>query len=353
MDSDDHKLECMCLADGYCPRHNMTKDAHQHTLCRTRGYLPAFDFHFGIHSEPKPPHAPLPPCIYRRDTLGTIMTPVGQLAVLGCTKHSETTGPECESCTDRCETHPEGRTTPSILDHLPPAPKGRPVRTWAVGMTTAPRTQETFSKSIRSLITGGFNRVHVFAEPESPIPDDLRNLPITQREKTLRAWPNFYYGLIELMDRYPAADAYLMAQDDVEFWTGEDGLTLREFLERSLWPSDDVGAVSIYCSAAYHKGTAGWYALDRSWVWGAQCFIFPRASLAHFLSTTARQWTEAGETHKVDVAVGKWASAHKRPMWYCSPSLCKHIGKTTTVWDKPQALAGRRSERRFIGDVLR
>jgi hypothetical protein len=324
-----------------------------HDLCRSRDdYRQLWAERFGIHNDPQPADADLPACIHRRELTATRSTPVGSLAVYACTKHGETTGPECDVCPDRDTTFPGGRTSPGVEDFLPIVGKGPRIREWAVGMVTAPREKETFAHSIATLIAAGWDQPRIFAEPGSPIPEEFGHLPMTPREQAMRAWPNYYYGLIELLDRHPTADAFMIAQDDVLFWPGDDRWTLREYLERALWPEEEPGFVSLYCSSAYHREQAGWHRLDRPWVWGACAIVWPRPSLADFLSSTAADWTRQGQTHKIDVAIGRWQSDRSRSAWFSSPSLAQHVGSTTTVWRRPQTLTGKRRERQFLGDMV-
>lgn len=239
-----------------------------------------------------------------------------------------------------------------MSDILPIIGKGPRIQKWAVGMVTAPRKDPTFGESMRSMIEAGWDAPRIFAEPESPIPDDLKHLPITQRDTVASAWGNWYMGLHELLTREPNADAYMIAQDDVVFAPGDGQENLRQFLDRALWPDEKTGVVSIYCSSAYHRADHGWHQLERKWVWGACALIFPRESLRHFLATTAADWTAQGRTRKVDIAVGVWQKDHNRSAWFCSPSLTQHVGHTSTIWSEKNHAVGRRAAREFVGDML-
>lgn len=350
------KDQCRCLTAGFCPRYNREMPQRMVDLCRSRDdYRDLWAKRFGVHDEAAPSALEiLPVCIHRgQDAQGAFFSPVGQMPYLSCFIHGEATGPKCETCQDRMETRPDGRPGPSIEDYLPLLGSGQGVSTWAVGVTTAPRKEPTLGTCLRSLARAGWESPRIFAEPGSEIPPEFGRLPVTQRETTYRAWPNFYHGLAELLNRNPTADAFMLAQDDVLFWPGDDRWTLREYLERALWPSSGkIGAVSLYCSAAYHQPSWGWHKLERPWVWGALALIFPRDGLVSFLETTGAEWLKAGNTHKVDIAVGVWATSYSREMWHCSPSLAKHVGLHSTVWTSPQSLGGKRSERAYLGDMV-
>ena len=80
----------------------------------------------------------------------------------------------------------------------------------------------------------------------SDIPQQFRHLPLTARDERLGAFPNWYLALAEMVMREPWAEAYLLVQDDAVL-----ARNVREFLERELWPSPNVRAVSIYCPSHY------------------------------------------------------------------------------------------------------
>jgi hypothetical protein len=198
----------------------------------------------------------------------------------------------------------------------------------------------------------GWEDVRIFAEPGAAVPPRYARLPIVRRESVLGPWPNYFLGLHELLLRRPDADAYLMLQDDVLLYPGENGRSLREYLEETLWPDERAGAVSLYTSAAYASDRVGWRPLKRRWIWGALAFVFSRESLVDFLSHNAVRWRlegKAGGLRNIDVVVGEWSALRRRPIWLCSPSLAQHIGETSTIWPNARA-AGKRRASDFAGD---
>lgn len=345
--------QCNCLTDGFCPTLGKQMSPHLHQLCRTReDYCDLFQRQAREAGRLTLPIVTetIAPCAHRGKAIGTLTTPMGQLSVLGCDVHGETTAPHCDACPDRCAVAPR-KTFDSIL---PARGLGPRINKWAVGMTTAPRKQETFTQSLRSLIAAGWEKPRIFAEPGSPIPEEFQGLPLSQRDEVAGAWPNYYLALQELLTRHPDADAYMVAQDDVLFVPGDATENLRQYLDRALWPAEKVGFVSIYCSKAYNQDRYDWYQLDRAWVWGACAIIWPRESLIHFLTHNAIMWRLTGPKQgmrQVDIVMGKWQKEHKRSAWYCCPSLTQHIGKTSTLYPTNVA-KGKRSAKTFAGDVL-
>jgi len=348
-------MQCQCTTDGHCPMLGRNMSPHLHQLCRTReDYRDLF-----IKQAREAGRLSLPVlqntgpiCVHRGEQLGTLTTPFGSLSVLQCSKHTETTLPQCESCLDRCEEAPR-RT---LGDILPSLGKGARINKWAVGMVTAPLKEETFTQSMRSLLAAGWNSPRIFAEPGSPIPEEFQHLPLTQRDSAAGCWPNYYLALQELLTRHPDADAFMVAQDDVLFACADRNENLRQYLEHSLWPDDQTGCVSIYCSAAYHQDKHDWHRFQGKWLWGALAFIWPRESLIHFLSHNGIMWRFTDKrtkgTRRSDRVVGHWHAEHNKSMWYCSPSLVQHIGNTSTLYGPGNKARGKRAAREFVGAML-
>jgi len=346
-------VPCQCLTDGFCPTLGKQMSPHLHNLCRTReDYCDLFQRQAREAGRLTLPviTETIPPCAHRGKQLGTLTTPMGHLTVLGCDLHTETTAPQCETCPDRCEAVPQ-KTFDTIL---PARGLGPRINKWAVGMVTAPRKQPTLAQSLRSMINAGWEKPRLFAEPGTPIPDEFQSLPLTQRDEVAGAWPNYFLALQELLVRYPDADAYMVAQDDVLFVPGDATENLKQYLERALWPAEKVGFVSIYCSKAYNQERYDWYQLERPWVWGACAIIWPRESLIHFLSHNALTWrftAKNGGLRNVDTVMGKWQAQHKRSAWYCCPSLTQHIGDTSTLYVTNRA-KGKRAAKEYAGNLL-
>jgi hypothetical protein len=81
-------------------------------------------------------------------------------------------------------------------------------------MTTAPRAEETLSRTIQSYTDTGLPTPNVFADYGAAVPEGY---PVTRRDTRVGGWPNFFLALSELVMHQPQADFYLMLQDDVVF----------------------------------------------------------------------------------------------------------------------------------------
>ncbi|QDU09831.1 hypothetical protein [Gimesia aquarii] len=225
------------------------------------------------------------------------------------------------------------------------------VSLWAVGMTTAPRKLPTLEQSIHSLADAGWNEPRLFVEPETEIPGAAQSLPISLRDETLGAFPNWYLALTELVLRQPLAEAYFLCQDDVLFASG-----LRGYLEQRLWPARKVGVVSIYCPSHYaNEKSEGFHLENHGWDnWGALAYIFPNSSARKFLSDLLvlnhRGFGPAEGMRNIDSVVGLWCQRSELNYFVHTPSLAQHIGDTSTIWMRGSN-RGRRRAREFCEKI--
>jgi len=222
---------------------------------------------------------------------------------------------------------------------------------WAVGVTTAPRKNSTLERTLQSLEEAGWDRPRLFAEPNVELPSEFADLPVTRRDETIGAFPNWYLGLSELVMRDPRAEAYLLCQDDVLF-----SANLRDYLERVLWPAPHVGVVSVYCPSHYGLGKPdGFHVEDHGWgTWGALAYVFPnpsaRAILTDSLVVNHRHHGPAAGTRNIDSVVGSWCTRSGLPYYVHVPSLAQHVGATSTI-RKSAGVRGRRRASQFTERV--
>jgi hypothetical protein len=265
--------------------------------------------------------------------------------------HVTTTDDECRRCRDWSEVP---GPAPPPLAQLVPGPTvrhGPRIGKWAVGVTTAPRRQETLTWCLDSLARAGWSAPRLFIDGPVVLAERFSHLAVTLRAPAVGAWPNYYLSLAELLMREPQADAYLIVQDDTIFYDRED---LRLYLESALWPDERIGAVSLYCPMTYTQSEHGWHRRAGAWVYGALAFAFPRASSKRFvadISVLEHRWSERNEGRaQIDVVIGAWAERSTLPIYYPTPSLVQHIGDTSTLWARARALGARKADR-FAGDL--
>jgi len=246
--------------------------------------------------------------------------------------HSLTTQEQCNHCNDF---------------ELPLRSGPGVVSSWAVGVTTAPRTVVTLGRTLRSLAEAGWTDAFVFAEPDSSTEGVRASHQWIPRGVTLGAFPNWYLSLTELVLREPHADSYFLCQDDVVFRSG-----LREYLEQILWPGPSPQVLSVYCAAVHDRGERpGFQRLDEGWqTCGALSLIFPnsvaRALLCDTMFLLHRRNGPLNGMTSIDSVVGLWCQNSGITYYVHSPSLAQHTGEWSTLWGR-LAASPRRSASSF------
>jgi hypothetical protein len=223
------------------------------------------------------------------------------------------------------------------------------VRNWAVGVTTAPRTELTLGRCLASLQSAGWPEFRIFAEPGTVVPAQAGNNPTTWRQDRLGAWPNWFLALGELFLRDPHADAFLVIQDDIVFCR-----SLRPYLEQSLWPLNRLGFISLYNPLDEPGKSPSWQLLSpKTQLPGALALVFPNFAVRMLLGDSIvlrhrQQDSRAGLAH-IDAVISSWSSRHGLGQLVHSPSLVQHIGRTTTL-GPPQQDTRLRLSRSFVGE---
>ena len=222
---------------------------------------------------------------------------------------------------------------------------GQSVNDWAVGITIAPRDEKYYSKTIDSVMKAGWESPILFTEPNVELCEPHKELKNIKRNERYGAWKNFCSSLQDLVEMYPAADAYFMIQDDVIFCKG-----VRLFLENNLWPDERTGFVSVFTPSHYTAKPTGFYKRNMGGaLWMAQTIIMPPDSARNFLQHPVK--TGHNGDRNIDNRLGLWASREKRYPWYFCPSLAQHIGSVSTLWTSgANQAAGRKSASDFVGE---
>jgi hypothetical protein len=243
---------------------------------------------------------------------------------------------------------------PPLTELLPsPARCGNPVQHWSVGLTTAPRRRSRLRECLQSLSEAGWPRPHLFIDGAVTIPHEWSHLPMTSRDEQVGAWPNYYLALLELLMREPLADAFMLVQDDVEFYCREN---VRQYLEQTLWLGATPGIVSLYCATPDTRAERGWFKHAGRWNYSSLAFIFPREIAQQLVVAPAvfrHRWAE-GDEGRVGIpdVIADWAVATSTPLYFPSPSLVQHIGETSAIWLRAFNLSPARRAGRFLGDTV-
>ncbi len=200
--------------------------------------------------------------------------------------------------------------------------------TWAVGLMTAPRAKPTLQKTLRSLSDAGFDHIHVFAEPGSPVPEASRNLSVTIHKQRLGTFLNFYTSLSRLLSENPGADTFAVFQDDIE--AARD---LRQWCDSQLWPLN-AGVVSLFTPRLHAGPEVGWRLVSPGYkrVCGAQALVFRRAELLQFLSDPLILHRLSKRRHNNDAVLAGWVARNGSSIAYHTPSLVQHIGAVSSIY---------------------
>jgi len=228
---------------------------------------------------------------------------------------------------------------------------------WAVGVTTAPRAADTLTATVFALKNVGWDSINVFAEPDSVLSENVKNLCNIVQHKTKKGVNgNWVSGFSYLMEKNADADFILMCQDDTLY-----AHNLREYLEETC-PVDFEGFFTLY------TGHRGWKTAGFSNTWlvhrcsmqrggqfaGALGLVFPNAiqnpprSSAKLLYAFMQEQNYGPEDRHIDTKLGYWLATKNMPLRYHLPSLCDHTGALCSTLYIPEAI---RKAFRFTGNV--
>ena len=192
---------------------------------------------------------------------------------------------------------------------------------WAVGITTAPRAKPTLQATLTSLANAGWEGVQVFADGDCDVPNGYL---VTRRQCAAGAFSNWLLGLTELVQRQPKATWYAMFQDDLVLCRG-----VRERVESLDWS----GVLSLYQSVHHRSDKTRLYTGGRGFV-GALGLVFDRETAHKLISSdlgVSHRLRRTRQNDWIDGAVGQWCKQNDVTLWIHGPSLCQHIGDTSTL----------------------
>ena len=247
---------------------------------------------------------------------------------------------------------------------------------WAVGVITAPRAQGCYlPETLASIKTGGWDNPVVFAEPNSPIPEDFTG-DVVRRRKKYGDWTNWATGLYELFLSEPDAHYYFMLEDDALLCKN-----VRVYLDYALPHLGDFASVSLYTPSKYYKsGYKGFHnEQDGRNTWSTVTVIMSHIGVLRFFSDPdvqkhrffdifkvgPRYWgghggngsygtgytsiiDTVGNTVK-DAVIGQWAKNLDLPIFYHTPALAEHIGYHSTLTDDISTDTNGRMSKDFVG----
>ncbi|WP_156514388.1 hypothetical protein [Planctomyces sp. SH-PL14] len=216
--------------------------------------------------------------------------------------------------------------------------------TWFVGIRTAPRQEPTLQRCVASIVAAGWTPT-IFAEPGTDL-SGLEELPIVQRPQRLGVWHNWYDLLKGALTG--TAEQILTFEDDAIMVPGA-----REFVERSgVLAEPRLGFASLYTSKVYHQETAGWHRVEAERLfWGSVALAMPRSSVEKFVKHRIAMGWKGIKGNQVapdiwggDVCVARVCHDLGLSKWVHSPSLCQHVGDTSTIPGHVRAIGNRRAK---------
>jgi glycosyltransferase involved in cell wall biosynthesis len=198
----------------------------------------------------------------------------------------------------------------------------------SVGVLTAPRRVPTLAATLRSLHGAGFNRLHIFAEPGSPIPPEAHGHPFAVNHRRLGNFASFYSALATLYRQNEHASGVIIFQDDIEVAAG-----LKSWCDSQLFPLD-CGVASLFTPRAHSNAGPGWRVLSpgRARIWGGQALAFRRDWLEQFLSDPLVLREIQHGTDSDDAVVSSWVKRRGLGIAFHSPSLVQHVGRVSSIW---------------------
>ena len=221
-----------------------------------------------------------------------------------------------------------------------------PLASWAVSIPTVPRKTVTINRTVDGLRRAGWERITIFAEPNSQVPDNTDGVEWRQNATVLGPLPNWQQCFKWSLDA--KSEMILLAEDDLAVCRG-----LRRFVEQHA-PRD--GIVSLIRSERFDPGKSVWTPFDWTkyeWYWLAQALVFPRAVAERYAASDIfrNQWPGPKQG---DIGLGEWCKQTGTPLYVPTPSFVQHVGTLhfgswSSAWDHAQNGFGTQASD-FVGE---
>lgn len=214
---------------------------------------------------------------------------------------------------------------------------------WATAITCVPeRLNDLFPQTFLSFREAGWSHPLLCIDGETDgfkWTSKFELSGITMHYPRCRTFANWDLCLRELYMRNPEADRYLICQDDAIFVKN-----LRQYLERV--PYIEKTYKNLYLFPANEKlapkdgdkPRVGWYPSNQLGK-GAVCLVFDRETVLTLAATRymAERPASAVRGHKsVDGGIVSALKSLDVKEFVHFPSLCQHMGKTSSMGNRPQ-----------------
>lgn len=214
---------------------------------------------------------------------------------------------------------------------------------WSYGITTVPdRYDNYFKRTARSLFEAGFCAPHIFSDGCSN-PDMYADTPrcgVTVRSERIGIVGNWMAAIWELYAKCPGANRWAIFQDDFITIKG-----LRKYLDSQELPRNCYWNLYTFPENEELKPEwmeQGFYPSNQLGR-GAVALVFEKKGLLQLLSSTHLAGKPMGTNGKrnIDGAISTAMGKVDVQELVHSPSLCQHIGHTSSLGNKaqPQAIS--------------
>jgi glycosyltransferase involved in cell wall biosynthesis len=192
--------------------------------------------------------------------------------------------------------------------------------TWAIAVLASGRRLPPLSGTLASLREAGFDRVHIFAEPEAAAPPPSPLVTVTRHVPHQGQVHSFVFAARTLLQEHPAADCYALFDGNISVARG-----LRRWCDERFWPGGQ-GVVSLFTSCAVSDDRPGWQTLNlgRYRTFGATAFVVRGDELRELVADGKVSRHVEGEQIAVNAVVGEWALRRGIGIAYHSPSLVQY-----------------------------
>lgn len=203
---------------------------------------------------------------------------------------------------------------------------------WGIGMlSTTYRTDGSLARALESYRGTGFDPPIVF----------------TDLDRRGGLW-NLYRAMKTLVKKYPDADAYMIAEDDILF-----AKEIRKYLESELWPSvNEHGCICSIFTPTIYSSDKRWRVVNHgSKTWMSQCRIYHPLSAKKLVADLENDLRLQNSGRQNDAVIGEWAKNNKVDICFHNPSLIQHVSSKSTSYGTNRSLNYRLGmSRDFVGE---
>lgn len=203
----------------------------------------------------------------------------------------------------------------------------------AIGITTAPRPRETFTRSYSSLRAAGFTDP-VLVKADGPVAFEDGGAAVRENVPILGGLKNWCDTLETLLNDSPAP--WLLILEDDILWAKGAAAALAQDLRKLDVIRGGVGYLSLYLSRKVARGIEqrrggklppGLFTTDiAAECWGSQAYVIPRETARELLADTGfddRRRNYEKNRNRDNIVSGCLAKMGKR-LYYRVPCLVNH-----------------------------